>query len=103
MRSDLPRTTVHRSLVQPVLVLGVEREVMALLAGIAGFLLFGFRPNLVTPSLAALVLMVGVPFCRRLNKTDPWTSRVLRRHLATARFYRAQAHPRRRRPFVSTL
>lgn len=98
MRRDLEQTPIHRSLLQPVLLFGIEREVVIALVGIASILLFAFRLNLVTPALAALVVFVGLPAARRVNRRDPWAWRIVFRHVRIARFYPAQARhdvPRR--------
>ena len=91
MRDDLEVTKLHRSLLVPVLVLGVERQLAGLLLAVAAVLVFAPRLNAVTPVVAGLMVAVGLPALRRLARRDPWTFRVLRAHLATAGFYPAQA------------
>lgn len=104
MRRDLEKTPLHRSLLAPVLILGVEREVVAALAGTAAILLFAPRLNLVTPSLAVLLLAVGLPALRRLARRDPWFFRTILRHVHVAGFYPAQPHHTvRRRAWPPTL
>lgn len=88
MRDDLETTPVHRSLLTPVLILGVERGLVIPLVGVTLALLFVFRLNLVTPTLAVLLVTVGLPWMRRLSRRDPWAFRVLRRHVRIAGFYR---------------
>lgn len=104
MRRDLEKTPLHRSLLTPVLMLGVEREVVIALIGTASILLFAPRLNLVTPTLAVLLLVVGLPALRRVARRDPWRFRVIRRHVHIAGFYPAQPHHSvRRRPWPPTL
>ena len=104
MRRDLEKTPLHRSLLHPVLMMGVERELVTLLAGLAAILLFAPRLNPVTPTVAVLLLAVGVPLLRRLARRDPWAFRVVRRHVGVAGYYPAQPHHTvRRRPWPPTL
>ena len=99
MRRDLETTPLHRSLLQPILLFGVERELAIGILGLASILVFAFRLNFLTPTLAALLLTVGLPAARRINRRDPWAWRVLARHVRIARFYPAQArHDVERRP-----
>jgi type IV secretory pathway TrbD component len=101
LRDDLEVTPLHRSLLSPVLVFGVERQLVGPLLALAAMLLFAFRLNPVTPTLAVLLLAVGLPALRRLARHDPWTFRVLLGHLRTAGFYPPLARhdvPRRQVP-----
>ena len=101
MRDDLEVTPLHRSLLTPVLLFGAEREAVIPLLGIASALLFAFRLNFVTPTLAVLLLAFGLPMLRRWNRRDPWAFQVFRRHLQVAGFYPPLAphdRPRRRTP-----
>lgn len=104
MRRDLEKTPVHRSLLTPVPMLGIEREVVMVLVCTAAILLFAPRLNLVTPTLAVLLLAGGIPALRRLARRDPWFFRVLRRHASVAAYYPAQPHHTvRRRAWPPTL
>jgi type IV secretory pathway TrbD component len=99
VRDDLEVTPLHRSLLAPVLMFGVERSVVLPLLGVAAGLLFAFGPNWLTPTLGVLLLAVGLPALRRWTRRDPWAVQVLRRHLRTAGFYPPLAsHDRPRRP-----
>jgi len=93
----VPTSRIHPSLVRPILIAGVEREVMIPLVGIALFLVFGFRANFVTPTLAALLVFGLLPRLRSICRRDPQSFAVLRRHLRLAGLYRAQGdHDQRR-------
>ena len=99
MRDDLEATPVHRSLLTPTLIFGVERKIFGPLLGLSLALVVAFRPNFVTPTLGVLLLTVGLTALRRVARRDPWAFRVLRAHLQTAGFYPAQArHDVVRRP-----
>lgn len=91
MRDDLEVTPIHRSLLAPVLMVGVERQLVGPILGLAALLVFAFRLNFVTPALAVLLLVVGLPALRRLARRDPWTFRVLLDHVRVAGFYPARA------------
>lgn len=104
MRRDLEKTPLHRSLLAPVLMMGVERNVVIALVGIAAMLLFAPRLNVVTPTLAVLLLALGLPALRRIARRDPWRFQVIKRHVHVAGFYPAQPHHGvRRRPWPPTL
>lgn len=92
MRDDLEVTPLHRSLVRPVLVFGVDRALVGPLLALAAMLMFGFDLGLLGPVLGVLVLVVGLPALRLVNARDPWAFRVLRRHLVVSGFYPAQPH-----------
>jgi type IV secretory pathway TrbD component len=99
VRDDLEVTPLHRSLLTPVLLFGVERSVALPLLLAAAGLVFGFPPNWVTPTLGVLLLAAGLPALRRWTRRDPWAVQILRRHLRTAGFYPPlAAHDRPRRP-----
>ncbi|MDX1999527.1 MAG: VirB3 family type IV secretion system protein [Thermoanaerobaculia bacterium] len=84
-------TKLYPSLVRPVLVSGIERELVILLVAIVLALVFAFRPNLTTPTLAAGIVLVGFPRLRRWNRTDPQAFAVFRRHVQRAGTYLARA------------
>lgn len=97
MRNDLETYPLRKSLLTPVLLFGVDRRVATSLLTMACLLAFGFRLNLVTPTLAVLLLTVGLPALRRLARRDPWFFRVLGRHTRVSGFYPPLApHDRRR-------
>lgn len=103
-RTDLEETRVYPSLVRPVLYAGVEREAMIPTAGLCFVLLLAFRPNLVTPALALLIVFRVLPVLRRLARRDPLYFKTLRRHLHRAGFYAARAdHDRPRSRAIPTL
>lgn len=97
-RTDLPETPIHPALVRPVLVAGIERELMVPLVGLVLVLLFAFRVNAVTPALAAAVVLVGFPRLRRVNRRDPQAFAAWKRHLRVAGFYAALPPHGERRP-----
>lgn len=94
--TKLPTRRIHPSLVRPILIAGIEREVAIPLVGIVLFLLLGFRLNFVTPALAAVLLFWVFPWLRSQARRDPQSFAVLKRHIRLAGFYRAQgAHDAR--------
>lgn len=100
-RTDLAETPLFPSLVRPAHVAGLEREVVIPLVGLVLMLLFAFRPNLVTPALALVVVAVVFPALRRATKRDPQAFEVLKDHLRVAGYYPAAGSheaPRRRVP-----
>jgi type IV secretory pathway TrbD component len=103
-RSDLPQTRLYPSLVRPVLYAGIEREALIPTAGLCFVLLLAFRPNLVTPLLALLIITRVMPRLRRLSRRDPVFWKALRRHLHRAGYYPARAdHDRPRGRSIPTL
>ena len=88
-RTDLAETPLFPSLARPVLIAGVEREVVIPLVGLVLMLLFAFRPNLVTPALALVVITVVFPALRRVTQRDPRSFEVLKDHLRVAGYYPA--------------
>jgi len=83
---------IHRSLIRPQLLLGGERELVLMLAVIAGiFILMLFSWWAFFTGLALWV--VGIFFLVRAAKHDPVLSTTFIRHLAYRRFYPAAATP----------
>lgn len=103
MRDDLPATPLHRSLLHPVLVFGIDRVLVGPLLALAVLLMIGFDFGVWGPALGVLLLTVGFPALRLVNHRDPWAFRVLRRHLLTSGFYPAQASHDLRRSAPPTL
>jgi type IV secretory pathway TrbD component len=103
-RTDLAPTRIYPSLVRPILFAGVEREAMIPTAGLCFILLLAFRPNLLTPLLALLIVLRVLPWLRRLSRRDPMYWKLLRRHLHRAGFYPPRAdHDRPRFRAMPTL
>lgn len=75
---------VHRSLVRPLLMLGGERELVLMLAMIAGiFILSLFQ--LWAAIAGVLIWMVGMFFLQRMGERDPKLSKVFFRSLMYSR------------------
>jgi len=94
-------TRVYPSLVRPVHVAGVERTVFGLVAVVALVLVFGFRLNWVTPAIAALVVLLGLPALRRATGRDDEVLAVFRGHVVRAGLYAGlppHTHPHTHRP-----
>lgn len=102
-RDDLKPVKVHPALTRSLLLVGVERRAMIPLCGIAVMLVLLFRPNVITPSISAVILLVIVPALRRINKRDPQWLEVLSEHVTVSGFYRAQGRPGERRTAVGTF
>ena len=95
--TDSRAVPIYPALVRPILVGGIERPVAILLSAAVVALLFAFRLNWLTPTLAALLVAFGFPRLRRLNQRDPQAFAVLLGHLRRAGLYRSQAlHDERR-------
>lgn len=103
MRDDLPSTALHRSLLRPVLVFGIDRALVGPLFGLAILLMVGFDLGVWGPVLGVLLLTFGLPTLRLVNHRDPWAFRVLRRHVLTSGFYPALARHDRPRAAPPTL
>lgn len=102
-RSDLAETPLFPSLVRPALIGGLEREVVIPLVGLVLMLLLAFRPNLVTPALALVVVAVVLPALRRATKRDPQAFEVLKDHLRVAGYYPAAGSHDAPRRWVPTM
>lgn len=91
VRTDLAPTPLFSSLTRPILIGGVERELMIPLVTIVLMLLI----QLTVTSWAAAVVVVTVvlPELRRRTARDPRLLAVLKGHLAVAGYYPAQGHP----------
>jgi type IV secretory pathway TrbD component len=102
-RTDLAATPLFPSLVRPALIAGLEREVVIPLVGLVLMLLFAFRPNFVTPTVALVVLALVFPALRRATKRDPQSFEVLKDHLRVAGYYSAAGSHESPRRLVPTL
>ncbi|HLE84928.1 MAG TPA: VirB3 family type IV secretion system protein [Thermoanaerobaculia bacterium] len=96
-----PRARIYPSLVRPILVGGIERNAAGLLAIGVLVLVFGFRLNWLSPSLAAVGLLVVLPALRRATRRDGEFLAVYRRHLLRAGIY--EGHPPHDRPRARDL
>jgi type IV secretory pathway TrbD component len=91
---------IHQSFLQPLLILGVERELLVITAILAATLVFSFG-NAYLAVVGALLWLVTLPVLQRLAKVDPQMSRVYVRHACYARYFPAHPHctaPTRERP-----
>ena len=99
--NDPGTARIYPSLVRTIHLGGVERSAAGLLIMLVLLLIFAFRLNWLTPSLAALVVFVGVPALRRATKRDPQVLAVYRHHILRAGLYQGQPghlHPHARSP-----
>lgn len=91
---------IHQSFLQPLLILGVERELFVITAIASGMLVFSLD-NAYLASFGALLWLLTLPALRALAKADPQMSRLYVRHARHARYSPALAHlaaPTRARP-----
>lgn len=82
---------IYPSLVRTIHLGGIERAAGGLLVMMTAILVFAFRLNVWTPSLAVLLWLVALPALRRATKRDPQVLAVYRRHLSGAGVYLGQA------------
>lgn len=98
------RARIYPSLVRPILIGGVERNAAGLLVIGVLVLLFGFRLNWLSPTIAVVGLSVLLPALRRATRRDGQFLAVYRRHLVGAGIYAGQArHDRERSREVGAL
>jgi type IV secretory pathway TrbD component len=90
VRSDRS-ARIYPSLVRTIHLGGIERAAGGLLVMVTAILVFAFRLNVWTPSLAVLLWVVALPALRRATKRDPQVIAVYRRHLSGAGIYAGQA------------
>ncbi|WP_434730480.1 conjugal transfer protein TrbD [Rhizobium binae] len=93
--SNLSRSTVHRALSRPNLLMGADRELVLLTALAAIILIF-----VVLTWYAALfgmaIWMIAVAALRTMAKADPLMRRVYVRHISYKTFYPATPAPWRK-------
>lgn len=83
---------VHQALIQPLLVLGAERELVATSAVLSAMLIFSLA-NAYCAVAGIILWIVSVAVFQRLAKLDPQMSRVYLRHVRYRGYYAAQSHP----------
>ena len=76
---------VHKSLVQPILLGGMERVPLVIVLFLAGLFMLVQTPATVTAGL--LIATVGIVVLRRTAEWDPEYFRVLCRRLKFGRYY----------------
>lgn len=99
MDSSPRKVRVYPSLVRTVHVAGVERTAAGLILMVVLILVFSYRANWVTPTLAVVFVVGVLPVLRRATRRDPQVLAVFRRHVATAALYEGLppcTHPYRR-------
>jgi type IV secretion system protein VirB3 len=84
-------STVHQSLVQPVLLAGAERSLAIANWTTAAALILGAGLHWYTIAIGALLLTVGHWALVQAAKFDPQLSRVYVRHIHQQDFYPARA------------
>jgi len=92
IRTHNPRTLpIHPSFLQPLLIMGAERELVIVSAVLAAMLIFSFaNPYLSMLGLALWIFSIAV--FQRVAKADPLMSRVYVRHTRYRSYYPACAH-----------
>ncbi len=89
---DQPRQLpIHQSFLQPLLILGAERE-LVIISGVFAAMLILSLANLVCALLGGTFWVVSLALLKRLAKTDPQLSRVYVRHVRFRKYYPACAH-----------
>jgi len=100
--AGLREQPLHRSLTQPLLLAGAERELVILEGTVIACLTAGIGLHLATLALAVLLGTVGHPLLKMAARNDPQMSRVYVRHTRYRVFYPARADRRARlRPVVA--
>lgn len=82
---------IHQSFLQPLLLLGAERE-LVIISGVLAAMLILSLANLVCALLGGAFWVVSLAVLQRLAKTDPQLSRVYTRHVRYRKHYSACAH-----------
>ena len=82
---------IHQSFLQPLLVVGVERELFVITAMLSGILIFSLD-NLYLSVAGAVLWLATLPALQALAKADPQMSRVYLRHARYVRYFPARAH-----------
>jgi len=87
-----PRTLpIHPSFLQPLLIMGAERELVIVTAVLAAMLIFSVA-NLYLALLGLALWIACIAVFQRVAKADPQMSRVYVRHARYRRYYPACAH-----------
>ena len=90
-RSDRPRVvTLHQSFVQPMLVLGAEREPFIIVALVSASLVLSLG-NVYLAAIGTLMWTFTLPVLRRLATADSQMTRVYLRHVRYAGYCPASA------------
>lgn len=100
--SRSPRSSsarVYPSLVRTIHIAGIERKAAGLLMMVNLQLLFAFRLNWISPTLALLTVVLLLPALRRATKRDPQILGAYRAHVLHSGIYLGQPphthpHPR---------
>lgn len=91
-RIDRPRQLpIHQSFLQPLLILGAERE-LVILSGVLAAMLILSLANFMCALLGGTFWVVSLAVLQRLAKTDPQMSKVYARHVRYRSHYAACAH-----------
>ena len=90
---------IHQSFLQPLLMLGAERELVILSAILSAMLVFSVA-NAYMAGLGILFWLSSVAVFQRLAKIDPQMSRVYVRHARYRNYYPAGGHPSTQMPEV---
>lgn len=92
IRTHNPRTLpIHPSFLQPLLIMGAERELVIVSAVLSAMLILSFA-NLYLAMLGLALWIAATAVFQRVAKADPQMSRVYVRHLRYRSYYPACAH-----------
>ena len=89
IQDELPFTTIHRSLVRPLLVMECEREPMMYVALISLLIFVSGQLRLWYIVSSLVFFLVSLAFLRAIAKADPFMYRVFVRHIRLKRYYPA--------------
>ena len=82
---------IHQSFLQPLLIFGVEREMLFVTAMTSGMLIFSLG-NAYLAIIGVVMWLATLPLLQAMAKADPQMSRVYVRHARYARYFPALAH-----------
>jgi type IV secretion system protein VirB3 len=87
------RERCYPSLIRPILLAGAERELVIPVVGLAGVLVLGVGPQLLSLALAGGLVFGLLPLLRMAARVDPQMRKVYVRHQKYQSYYPAQGHP----------
>ena len=91
----LDRSTIHRALSRPTLLMGADRE-LVLITALATIILVFVVLTWFSALLGALIWLVVLAALRAMAKADPLMRRVYLRHIGYRANYRATSTPWRK-------
>jgi type IV secretion system protein VirB3 len=91
-QSPIQEITIHHALHQPILVMGGERNLVMMLAVIAGVFIFSLA-QLWAAVVGVMLWVFGQWGLAQLAKYDPMLSKTGKRHMQYKQYYPASATP----------